>query len=432
MKILFLLSPYIIDPLGIGYLSSEAKRAGHEVFLERPEYVKEDLSRFDIIAFSLTTGQHLFYESLAKKIKLYYPRVIIIWGGPHPTYFLEADSAIDYIVRGEADTSWPRLLKDIEAGVKRERVIQAEPLVQDLDDLPMPDRQLIYKFPENLNNPLKNILTSRGCPFSCPYCYNGSYKALYPGQKIVRFHSIDRVIAECKEVKDHWNAKFIFFIDDEFTMNDNRLSDFSDRYTKEVGLPYHAQLRIDLLTPAKAKLLKDSGCKSVTFAIESGGEKYRKEMLKRNMTDEQIVRGAELLHKVGLKFRTENMVGLPYESFDDAMNTLNLNIKCRPELAWASLYQPYPGTPLGDLCLKDGLFKGNVNDIKGNFFEDSVLPLPNKRKFVNLQRLFGLVTNFPWLRWVLPIALNIPTNRFYGWLYKTWKVYKYDKKLYAH
>lgn len=433
MRILFLTTPYIIDPLGIGYLSAIAKKEGHQVDIEHvAKFDFINFNNFDLVAFSLTTGQHRDYEEVAKRIKLRYPHIVIVWGGPHPTYFPKADDSVDYLVRGEADTSWPQLLGDIGAGVKRDRIVAPSPLIQDIDSIPLPDRTLIYKFPANRNNPLKNILTSRGCPFSCPYCYNGSYKSLYPNQKIVRFHSIDRVIAECREVKLYWGARFIFFIDDEFTMNDQRLSNFADKYTAQIGLPYHAQLRIDLLTEAKAKLLRDSGCTSVTFAIESGGEDYRKRVLNRNMSDQQILDGAKILHKYGLKFRTENMLGLPHESFGDAMNTLKLNIQCRPELAWASLYQPYPGTPLGDLCRKEGLFAGSVDDIKSNFFEDSVLPLPHKNKFINLQRLFGLITSFPFIRFLLPLLLNVPVNRFYAWLYKTWKVHKYDKVLYNY
>jgi len=433
MKILFLTNPYIIDPLGIGYLSSILKKDEHQIDLELISEWEYKCSIFhpDVVAFSITTGQHQDYTNIARKIKNLYPKVIIIFGGPHPTYFPHADDCVDYIVQGEADTSFPRLLKRIKSGEQNiERIIKPECLVQNLDEIPMPDRTLIYKFPQNAKNPIRNIMTSRGCPFSCPYCYNGTYKELYKGQKIVRVHSIDRVIAECIDVRDNHGAKFIFFIDDEFSMNDKRLEELCARYKKEVNIPYHAQLRIDLLTEKKAKILKDSGCISVTFAIESGGEKYRKEMLHRDMTDKQIIDGAKLLHKYGILFRTENMIGLPFESFSDAMNTLNLNIKCRPELAWASLYQPYAGTPLGNLCIEKGLFSGTVDDIKATFFEDSVLPLPNKKRFVNLQRLFGLVVSFPILKWILPLALRVPTNKFYSFLYAKWKKNRYDKKLY--
>jgi radical SAM superfamily enzyme YgiQ (UPF0313 family) len=431
MNILFVTTPYIIDPLGIAYLSAIAKKLGHHVSIEHIDSLTNIVpNNWDIIAFSLTTGQHKIYEGVAKQIKSRNNHPIIVWGGPHPTYFPEADPAVDYIVQGEADMSWSQLLKDIDAGIKRERVIMPVPLVQDIDLLPMPDRELIYRFPKNRNNPLRNIITSRGCPFSCAHCYNSSYRALYPNQKIVRTHSINRVIFECEEVKNKWDAKFIFFIDDEFTMNDERLFEFADKYAKQIALPYHAQLRIELLTEKKAKILRDSGCVSLTFAIESGGERYRKEMLHRNMTNQQIIDGAKILHKYGIRFRTENMLGLPYESFPDALNTLNLNIKCRPELAWASLYQPYPGTLLGDICLKNGLLDGSINDIKPSFFEDSILLLPNKRKFVNLQRLFGLIVSFPLLKVLLPILLNLPTNKVYAWLYRMWKTYKYDRKLY--
>ena len=63
---------------------------------------------------------------------------------------------------------WVNLL---EAGVVdfNEKVIKAEENPQKLDDIPWPDKDLLYQFPKNRDNPIKNILTSRGCPFSCPY-----------------------------------------------------------------------------------------------------------------------------------------------------------------------------------------------------------------------------------------------------------------------
>ena len=125
------------------------------------------------------------------------------------------------------------------------------------------------------------------------------------------------------------------------------------------------------------------------------------------------------------------MIGLPGETIDDAIATLDLNIACRPTVAWASLYQPYPGTDLGDRCRSVGLFSGTVDDLKPSFFEASVLPLPDKREFVNLQRLFGVAASSPTLRRGLRGLLKLPANRAYEWAQRAWKASRYDR-LYAH
>jgi anaerobic magnesium-protoporphyrin IX monomethyl ester cyclase len=431
MRVLFFTKPYVIDPLGIGYLAAVLRNAGHDVRLEHnDDCVKKAVSiNPDIIAFSVTTGQHVEYERNARRLKWRLPGVPIVFGGPHPTYFPQVPDKVDFIVRGEAEVSMPWLLGNLPWAPF---VVDPMPLVQDLDTLPMPDRSLMYKFPANAANPIKNVMSSRGCPFNCPYCYNVVYRGLYRGQKVVRYHSPQRVIAECLDLKAHHGAKFIFFADDEFTLHEDRLQEITSRYARDVALPYHVQLRIDLLTEAKARMLAASGCHSATFAIESGDEDYRRFVLRRHITNAQIVDGARMLHDHGIMVRTENMIGLPGESIDQAIATLDLNIQCRPELAWASLYQPYPGTVLGDRCIADGLFSGSVDALKPSFFEDSVLSLAHKSMFVNLQRVFGVVASFPYLRRGLRALLHMPANRVYDWAYKAWKNNRYDRKLYAY
>ncbi|MDP2168783.1 MAG: radical SAM protein [Thermodesulfovibrionales bacterium] len=437
MKVLFITKPYVIDPLGIAYLSSTLKKAGHSTELVRTvDDWRAKLREFgpQVAAFSMTTGQHREYIKIAGEIKEAHPGIKVVFGGPHPTYFHEVseEKSVDFIIRGEGETAFLKLIEDIESSPEKQKdkIRPIDPLVQDLDSIAPPDRDLIYRFPENRDNPIKNVMTSRGCPFFCPYCYNSIYKELYKGQKIVRYHSIDRVIEECREIKNNYPVKFIFFADDEFALQERRLEEFSARYKSEIGLPYHAQLRIDLLTDKKAKLLKDSGCASVTFAIEAGSEEYRKKMLHRNISDAQIFEGCRILNKYGIAYRTENMIGLPFETLEGALKTLDLNIKCKPAIAWASLYQPYPRTELGDLCKEKGLFGGDVNKLQETFFEDSVLPLERKKEFVNLQRLFGLVVSFPALRPFLKYLLKVPVNRLYSRLYVWWKHNRYDTKLY--
>ena len=421
MKILFIAQPYIIDPLGIGYLSSYVKQLGHTVELEHSVF---DYAGYpDVVAFSVTTGTHQWYLGQARVAKKRWPTAPTVMGGPHPTYFDVDEEGIDHVVKGEGEVLFAQLLADIPQG-RAKKVYQLNSLVGKLDSFPSPDRALINK----KYNPIRNVMTSRGCPFSCPYCYNSVYKEMYDNPK-VRYHSISRVIEECRDLKDNWGTKFIFFTDDEFALSENRLREFATRYHKL--LPYHCQMRIELLTPEKARLLADSGCRSVTFAVESGSESYRRMFLNRNMSNDQVVNGAKMLREAGISYRIENMLALPYETLQDAIKTLDLNIECKPTLGWASLYQPYPGTELGDLATKGGLWDGSVNSIKPSFFEDSVLNIKYKKQFVNLQRLFGLIVSFPSLRRFLPLLLGVPNNRLYDWIFKWWKNRKYDKELYV-
>ena len=432
MKILFLSFPWVIDLLGIGYISSVLKKEGYEVDITRPDSMWVDISviKPDIIAISTTTGQHIRYLKLAREIKKNYPKIKIVFGGAHPTYFPEIanEACIDFIIRGEGEVSFLKLVKEIEGQILPGKERQIEPLVENLDTIPFPDRELIYKYPENYHNPIKNIFTSRGCPFSCTYCYLSAFRELYKGQSVLRYRSIDNIIAECMELKERYPTKFIFFADDEFAINNERLQEFSDKY-KKVGLPFHCQLRIDCLTEGKVKILKEAGCYSVTFAIESGNQVTRWVVLDKKITDRQVIKGVNLLKRYNIRFRIENIIGLPGELIENALTTLKMNTRCGGTYNWVSLYQPYPKTKLGELCRSLNLFDGKVDNFKENFFEDTVLTINKKKEFVNLQRLFAVFSFFKIPIWLVRLLIFFPKNKVYDIIYKIFKKWRY-KKLY--
>lgn len=439
MNILFITEPYIIDPLGIAYLSAALKKDGHKVSLLRTiditsiDYAVK--ARPDILAYCVYTGRHKMYVELNKNIRerlaIYGMNPVSIFGGPHPTFFEDIinEPFVDLICQGEFDLMISDVFdKVLDGKIASHTAIKPDMNPQNLDALPFPDRDLIYQFQANRNNPIKNIMTSRGCPFSCPYCYNSAFNKMFKG-KSVRYRSIDSVVEEARcLVKNYPETKYIFFVDDEFVGNESRLAEFSEKWIKDVALPFHAQLRVDLLTEEKVKLLKDAGCTSVTFAIETGNEKIRKTVLHRNVSNRTIYEAARLLHKNGISFRTENMLALPNETIDEALETLDLNIKCKPMMGWSSLFQPYPKTLLGDIAVEQDLFDGDLTKIPSTFFEKSVLNIHEyqKRRFENLQRLFGLICDFPILRFFVRFLISMPRNRLYNRIYSWHKQQRYS------
>lgn len=440
-KVAFIICPQSVEPLGIGYLSSMLKLHGHSTDLikyTKSELLYEDLvaSKPDYIALSMTTGQHVKLLEAARKIKEWDSKkyLKIIAGGAHVTYFpgIAKDNAIDYIVRGESEYSFVKLINELANGVvitKKDCSLLTLPTR--LDEIPFPDRGLIYKFSDFRDNYVRNVMTSRGCPFNCLYCYNSVYRELYKGQQIVRYRSAQNVIDECVDLISRYPTKMIFFADDEFSMNIERLQEMKKLYVEQVKLPFHCQIRIDMLNEKRIKLLKEMGCYSLTFAIESGDEFVRKNVLGRNISNQQILDGVKLLKKYRIKFRAENMIGLPNEQYYQVMRTLKLNIKVRPNYAWVSLFQPYPNTQLGDYCLRQGLFDGNADLIQSNFTDDTVIKMSEEKKnrLVNLQRLFGVIVAFPILYHILPWLLKLNLLKFYTKLRDNWKKTCYRKIL---
>lgn len=443
MRVMFLMANWVVDPLGVGYLSAALKSAGHQTAIAKTDGEDELIDRIDqfqpnVLAYSVTTGWHRYYQELNLRLQELYLQTISVFGGPHPTFFPEMSEGegVDVIVQGEAEKSMVRLMDRLgqewdrikNAGVY---IVRPEKLEPDIDTIEFPDRDLMYSYPENRDNPIRNVMLSRGCPFACTYCYNGTWKKMYPGQKTFRCRSPENVIEELEQVVDEWpQTRLIFFQDDEFIMDEDRLGAFVDMYRGSVGLPFHCQLRADLMTTDKVRLLKDAGCVSVTFAAETGNDLIRERMLKRKMSKEHLTNCAVMLRNAGIRFRIENMVGLPGETLDEALETLDLNIECQPDVAFCSLYQPYPKTPLGDLCKDMLIWDGDVDDIPPSFFDESSIKRDTARQFNNLQKLFGIVVELPFLRPFVRVLIQMPRMKLLAWISTKFRRWAYDSRLY--
>jgi anaerobic magnesium-protoporphyrin IX monomethyl ester cyclase len=424
MRVLFVTEPFSVEPLGMAYLSAALKEKGHiteqirttdDPFLDKVEAFKPD-----VVAFSVTTGKHRKALELNRLIKQRC-KVLSVFGGSHPTYFpgMSEEEGVDAIIRGEADKAFPALLKEYELKKSVPKITEFAELEQNLDSLPLPDRNFLYKYPENAKNPIKNVMTSRGCRFSCPYCFNSLYRSFYKGQNWVRHRSANNVLKELSDLKRNHNAKFIFFQDDEFLTNPH-FESLMTGYANRIKLPFHCQLRIELLTADKALFLKSAGCTGVTFAVECGDIKQRKEVLKRYMSDQQILGGVDFLKRFKIKIRTENMVGLPGETLDMMFKTLEINQKIQPTIAWASIFQPYPCIPLGEMAREKGLWDGK-DAFKESFFEDTCLRTDIRRQIVTLQRLFGVFVHYKTPLKAVEKIINLPPNKGFDFMYRKWK-----------
>ena len=432
MKVLFVTEDYIIDPLGISYLSAYLKQANHDVEIcKTNEPISKVIDyRPDILAYSVTTGKHIFYRDLNLQIRAeldYMP--ISVFGGAHITFFPQfcMEESVDYGVRGEGFEA----IVDIANGtdlsttpniVCKDNIQPLRPLI-DKRTLLHPDRELMYSYPKNYNNPIKNVMCSFGCPANCPYCYNGRYKEMY-GLRKAELRSVDDVLSEVEELQQY-PLNLIFFQDDIFPLyNSLWLDEFVSKYH---GPPFHIQTRVEMITEERIEKLKAVGLDSLTFAIESGNEALRNDILKRKMSDNYILETAALLHNIGIKFRTENMIDIPYETWETALETLDMNIACKPTIGWASLFQPYPGTHTGDICRENGWFDGNIDDISGTFFDTYKLNVPNARRYEKLQKIFTVIVNHPELRPYVEVLCEMDFEVLYSEIYKLYKNMLYGK-----
>jgi len=424
VKILFVYKYNYIEPIGLMSLSAALKKAGFETFFFDIA-LDWNLKGFvhhlkpEVIAYSVITGNHKMYAELNKELKKTH-RFFSLFGGPHTTFFPEFinEPGVDAICRGEGEAAFTELVEKLKnkqpltdiknLWIKRDEKIfknTVRDLEENLDELEFPDRGLVYKYDAYKKRSNKYVLTSRGCPFSCTYCFNHSLKKIYKGKGcFCRKRSINNVIKELQELTAFAPVKRIQFFDDVFILDKQWVLDFCREYKTTLGLPFICYVRVNLVDEEIIESLKKAGVVTIAFAIETGDSFLRNEVLKRGISDRQIIQTAELLHKYDIKFFTQNMVGLPGETLCQALKTVSLNVLCKPSYANASLFQPYPGVELTEYAIEKGYYKRDKEILHDSFYETSVLELKEKKELKNLCRLFSIVVEFEKL---LPLVEKI-------------------------
>ncbi len=159
------------------------------------------------------------------------------------------------------------------------------------------------------------------------------------------------------------------------------------------------------------RALKEVGCDRLDFGVETGSERLRNDILNKKLTNEQIIEAAEVLRRNGVPFGTANMFGLPGETFEDALQTLDMNLRIKPCDVWGAVFQPYPGTECGRHVLEEGYCrKLDLDDIKSDYQTGSLLDQRDIRKVVNLHKFFYLLVMVPSTMKVVRPLLSLPHN----------------------
>ncbi|MFA5020184.1 MAG: cobalamin-dependent protein [Candidatus Pacearchaeota archaeon] len=457
-RVLLIAKESPIEPLGLLHLAGVAKEEAWEskiVLVKSQDFnsLDREILEFNpsLIGFTLYTGNHLQTFKYLSHLKITFPNIQTILGGPHPTYFpKECEKHADYIVLSEGLNAFRKILR----GEANKGVLPLEKQ----EKFPIPDRTAFYNYSDKHNNSeIKSIITQTGCPFSCTYCYNSSKlsdissdleshhvkcmeKSLGPSQRLfpTSVRAVDDIIAEVENIrKVSPKTKMIYFQDDLFGVSINWMREFAKKYPS-VGLPFHAQMRFEFANPEnpickeRIELMKECGCTGMTFAIESSNPIVRTEVLNRYMPNELMFNVFDFLNKLNLRVRTEQMLGLPYGAtseptpvgIDADLETLELNCKLKektelPTMAWASIFAPYRGTKIGNYCHKHGFYTGVNNDVPDTFFERSVLQFPKKwvgptlslsnpNLWMNKEELENYRTKLQFLRDHFSFFANVP------------------------
>ena len=384
---------------GVMHLSSYLKQHGHITSLTFEKEIRQtiDLLKPDFIGFPVITGEHGWVYSKVDEISQYWKGKFIL-GGPHTTFYDGLVRENVYNLIGEAEYS--------TLDIVEERDFVRTELCEQLDSLPWPDRSIYYRYNHLKDQTVKQFLTGRGCPYKCSFCSNALYSKLYPDQKWVRFRSTESIIDEITHVKHQYGLSKLSFTDDVFTLNTNRLSNFLDLYAKRINVPFMCNVRADIVVknPEIPKMLKEAGCFAVSLGVESGNPENREKLLQKGpLTNDGFITASEIIRKCGLKLKTYSMIGLPNETLDQAMETVKLNSKMKPNHASCSFLTPYPRYEICKYYKKDEI---TLDSIPLSIYE----PMKDvKKEIVALQTFFVLWTRFPilifFMKWMLYIRV---------------------------
>lgn len=419
-------------PLGLMYVSAYLKKSGHETFLFLTDRDNtEDLIKFnpDFLCYSVTTNNYAYYVEYNKKLKNKI-NAMSLFGGPHATFFPEMveESGVDGVCRGEGEEALLDLVTKIDEGreyLDTENWIfkngtktienKCRGLEMYLDKLPFPDRETFFKTPELRRSKIWIIIGSRGCPYQCSYCHNHLMKTIYDNKYRVRHRSPENILEEIDSMRRKYPVEMIIFTEDIFNLDKNWLKNFSEVYSKNCKIPYVCNVRPNFIDEEVGDCLRKSNCKVAYMGIESGNEKVRREILNRPMADREILDAARILNKNRIKIVALNILGIPGTGFSEDVDTLKMNMRCKPFQAVGQLMQPYPNTKIYDYSLKLNLFKKEDISKLGDLFTDSQLAFDRKhlKKVTYLRDLFPFFVQVPFLFRFFKIFLLFPRKVFY-------------------
>ncbi len=353
-------------PLGLAYLAAVLLEAGHEVELidafalgmgfNKLERKLEE-SRPDLVGVGGMTPiiDSAFQTlSLARKYTDY-----LVLGGAHASaigsdVFEEAPD-LDALLIGEAEHSFAKLVECLESKGKDAdlnipgvlipgRDATERPLIEDLDALPIPARQLLpnkrYRHPILSGGPVATMITARGCPFQCIFCDKS-----VSGNRF-RARSADSVLDEMQNIVLQTGISRIIIYDDLFTLDKQRVVEICQGILeRDLKIRWKCEGRVGRVDPQTLVMMKRAGCEVIAYGVESGNPRAL-EYLRKGVTLDQIQDTFAITRAAGIKTLGYFILGIPVESFEDELETIKFARKLKADYAQFGVLSPFAGTEL--------------------------------------------------------------------------------------
>jgi anaerobic magnesium-protoporphyrin IX monomethyl ester cyclase len=370
--------PYPLSPhkhmpfpqLGLGYLAAVLEKNGYEVdvidcqalFIHYDEYKKKiSKSKPDLVGFTSITLTYKSALHLVKLTKEIHPKCVTVLGGPHATFWdeeaLQECPDLDVVVRKEGEYTLLELVQRLEAGKNfdgvqgityrkgDEIVVNPDrPYIEDLDSLPYPARHL---WPVSKLRKVEDVFyltTSRGCTSWCDFC-----QAVRMFGRRYRMRSPKGIVDELEYLNKKYNATQFTFCDDAFTIDPPRIEELcKEIMDRNLKIIWNCGTRVDKVTKELLIKMKEAGCVSVWFGVESGSQEVLDNMHK-DISTSQTLRAVGWVQELGLQPVPNVLLGFPGETKETAWKTIKfVQELCPNNMAYFNVTTPLPGTPLYD------------------------------------------------------------------------------------
>jgi radical SAM superfamily enzyme YgiQ (UPF0313 family) len=380
-----------LPSLGLLYLGTYLQeRTRHEVdlldayvdrmsFADVERYIRE--TRPDAVGIGAMTFTLVDAVDAARIVKKIDPSIPVILGGPHTALFPRESvdlPCIDYVVMGEGEVPLAQLLDrleesgrmrgaewrgedgrpngcvtdDIPAVLEKNTVVQKHRyFFNDLDTLPIPRRELgpyrKYSTVVSRRPPTTIMVSSRGCPYSCSFCYTA-------GGKKYRERTPGDVVAEMKRCIELGIHEFLFF-DETFTINKERIYAICDAIIESrIDVTWDVRARVDCVDADLLRKMRRAGCGRVQYGIESGTQRVM-DILNKGTTLEQARNAIRWTHDAGMSTYADFMIGAPGETREEIAETLRFAQSLRLDYVHFSVTMPLPNTVLHRMGVRQGL-----------------------------------------------------------------------------
>ncbi len=226
------------------------------------------------------------------------------------------------------------------------------------------------------------LMASRGCPFSCTYCFNhfmvkkyrGDLGCSFQGLRYIRHFPVGRMIEEIRFLLGRYRGITMFIFDDDlFTFDPAYVREFCAAYRAVTDLPFVVNGHVGFWDRERAETLAAAGCRIVKFGIESGSPRVRGEVLRRHMTNDAIAEAVRSVEGAGMHSSCFLMVGLPGETREEVLDTVRLMARAEPGRFRWTFFFPYPGTDSCEMAARSGCIDRAKMESMANFTDASCL-----------------------------------------------------------